>query len=75
MNIFFWICRGLSKPCAVRELTDLVSNKRPRINGLFETKINASRLRNIQQRLGFKNGFIVERNGITGDWHYDGLTI
>lgn len=64
--ILAWNCRGLGKLRAVRELTDLVRTNKPKIVGLFETKIDLSRIRKLQQLLGFKNGLMVNIRGIAG---------
>lgn len=66
MNILAWNCRGLGKPRAVRELTELVRLNRRKIVGLFEVKIDSSRVHQIRQRLKFKNGLVIDPRGIAG---------
>lgn len=77
MRLLSWNCRGLGKPQAVRELTDLVRVHKPRIVGLMETKIDRCRLDAIRQRLGFKFG-VFDREGIAGGlslWWKEGMDI
>lgn len=61
-----WNCRGLGKPSAVRELTDLVRSYQPKVIGLLEKKIDKNRLDYIRCKLGFKHGFTVDRIVIAG---------
>lgn len=66
MKTFIWNCRGLGNPRTVRELTSLVRSYKPGIVGLLETRTNKIKFDHIRHQLGFKNVFIVDRQGIGG---------
>ncbi|KAL9673752.1 hypothetical protein QQ045_030013 [Rhodiola kirilowii] len=66
MRALTWNYRGLGNARAVRALTDLVKAHGPQVVGLIETKVEASRVRRIQTRLGFQQGLAVDRRGLGG---------
>jgi hypothetical protein len=66
MKILRWNCRGLGNPRIVRELRQLVKNKRPEVVFIMETKMLSTKLDPIRSKLGFKNVFGVDSCGKSG---------
>ncbi|KAL9668594.1 hypothetical protein QQ045_006131 [Rhodiola kirilowii] len=66
MKVLAWNYRGLGHPWSVRELIESVRFNRLDLVGLQETNIDERKLAAIQKRLGFKNGFVVPRQGLSG---------
>nr|XP_023891885.1 uncharacterized protein LOC112003894 [Quercus suber]XP_023929367.1 uncharacterized protein LOC112040706 [Quercus suber] len=66
MNGLSWNCRGLGRPRAVLELTDLVKKHSPQFVFLMETRAKDKFLKNLCRKLDLKNLFIVPRNNTGG---------
>ena len=66
MNCLSWNCRGLGNHRRVRELSDLVKAKGPRVIFLMETRKKKSYLERLRCRLKFDNMFIVPRRNLGG---------
>lgn len=66
MNYLSWNCRGLGSPRAIRILGDLIKSKNPDLVFLSETLVEGSVMKNIAEKLGFRNVFIVEKVGRSG---------
>jgi len=66
MNCLSWNCRGLGNHRRVRELSELVKAKGPKIIFLMETKKKKSYLERLRCRLKFDNLFIVPRRNLSG---------
>ncbi|CAM8888112.1 unnamed protein product [Rhodiola kirilowii] len=59
-------CRGLGQLRSVHSLSEMVRSNKPRIVALIETKVDGAKLEGIRRKLGFANGFSVEREGLAG---------
>ena len=66
MNCLSWNCRGLGIPRRVRELSDLVRAKGPKLLFLMETKKKNSYLEKVRCHLKFDNLFVVPRRHQSG---------
>ena len=66
MNCLSWNCRGLGIPQRVRELSDLVRAKGPKLLFLMETKKKNSYLEKVRCCLKFDNLFDVPRRHQSG---------
>ncbi|CAM8884344.1 unnamed protein product [Rhodiola kirilowii] len=66
MKTLCWNCRGLGQLRSVHSLAELVRSNKPRIVALIETKVDSIKLDGIRRKLGFANGFSVEREGLAG---------
>ncbi|XP_050242494.1 uncharacterized protein LOC126691502 [Quercus robur] len=66
MNCISWNCRGLGRPRAVLELTELVKKHSPTIVFLMETRAKEQYLKNFCKKLHLENVFIVPRNNTGG---------
>ena len=66
MNCLSWNCRGLGNPRRVRELSDLVKAKAPKVVFLMETKKKKAYLERIHCHLSFDNLFIVPWRNLSG---------
>ncbi|CAM8914848.1 unnamed protein product [Rhodiola kirilowii] len=78
MKTLCWNCRGLGQPRSVHSLAELVRSNKPSIVALIETKIEGRRLEGIRRRLGFANGFSVDREGLAGGlaiWWKEGVSL
>jgi exonuclease III len=63
MSILSWNCRGLGNPRAVRDLCQLVREKKPKLVFIVETKMHHHRLEFLKAKLGMKNLFGVDSVG------------
>ncbi|CAM8921455.1 unnamed protein product [Rhodiola kirilowii] len=66
MKTLCWNCRGLGQLRSVHSLSEMVRSNKPRIVALIETKVDSIELEGIRRKLGFANGFSVEREGLAG---------
>ena len=66
MNCISWNCRGLGRPHAVLELTEMVKKHSPSIIFLTETRSKDSTLKNLWSKLNVENVHIVSRHNIGG---------
>lgn len=66
MNLLSWNCRELCNPRTVRDLHQLVKEKRPSIVFLMETLVSQSYMERICKRLQFDNIFVVNPTGRSG---------
>jgi hypothetical protein len=66
MMLLSWNCRGLGNPGAVRELCQLVKDKKPTLLFLMETKSRQPTMEGIRVRLGFEGLFVVDPVGRSG---------
>ena len=66
MNCLSWNCRGFGNSWRVRELSDLVKAKGPKLVFFMETKKKKSYLERVRCRLKFDNIFIVLRRNLSG---------
>ncbi|XP_019200118.1 PREDICTED: uncharacterized protein LOC109193755 [Ipomoea nil] len=66
MSTLSWNCRGLGNPRTVREVTDLVSRKKPEFVFLMETKVGWLHAERLRVKLGFDGLFYVDNDGMAG---------
>jgi exonuclease III len=66
MSILSWNCRGLGNPRAVRDLRQLVREKKPKLVFIVETKMHHHRLDFLKAKLGMENLFGVDSVGKGG---------
>ena len=66
MNCISWNCRGLGRPRAVLELTEMVKKYSPSIIFLMETRSKICRLKNLRSKLKVENVHIVPRHNTGG---------
>ncbi|XP_059429046.1 uncharacterized protein LOC132162844 [Corylus avellana] len=66
MNLISWNCRGLGNPRAVRDLCQMVKEKRPTLLFLMETKSIKHKLEGVRTKLGFEGLFAVDPIGRSG---------
>ncbi|XP_030931655.1 uncharacterized protein LOC115957525 [Quercus lobata] len=66
MNCISWNCRGLGRPRAVLELTEMVKKYSPSIIFLMETRSKDSTLKNLRSKLNLENVHIVPRHNTGG---------
>jgi exonuclease III len=66
MILISWNCRGLGNPRAVRDLCQMVKEKRPDFLFLMETRSNKQRMEGLRVRLGFEGLFVVNSVGKSG---------
>lgn len=66
MNLIAWNCRGLGNSGTVRELCGLATLYRPKLLFLCETRIKASRVRNLVWRLGLRHCLAKDSLGLSG---------
>jgi len=66
MNCISWNCRGLGRPRAVQELTELVRKHSPSIFFLMETKAKDDHVKKLKSKLQLDNVHIVPQHNIGG---------
>ncbi|GLT69910.1 hypothetical protein SLA2020_420220 [Shorea laevis] len=66
MSLLSWNCRGLGNSRTVRDLRQMVEEKKPRILFLMETRIRQHRMQNIRKTLGFAGMLAVDPVGTGG---------
>jgi hypothetical protein len=66
MSLLSWNCRGLGNPRTVRDLNQMVKEKKPSFLFLIETISRKSRMEWIRVKLGFVGMFVVEPVGRSG---------
>ena len=66
MNIVSWNCLGALNPSFNNSARDLVQNLSPTILIITETKVNATRAKNITDRLPFDGAIHANNIGLTG---------
>lgn len=70
MRVLCWNVQGLGNTCTLRALISHVRTEKPNINFLSETKLTNTWFNMFKHKLGFLNGFGVDRKGLEG-----GLTL
>ncbi|GLT53218.1 hypothetical protein SLA2020_265040 [Shorea laevis] len=65
-ELISWNCRGLGNPRTVRDLCQMVKDKKPRFLFLMETKIKQHRLQHVRIKLGFEGLMAVDPVGLSG---------
>jgi hypothetical protein len=66
MSLISWNCRGLGNPQTVRDLSQMVKEKKPCFLFLMETISNKRRMEWIRVKLGFASVFAVDPMGKSG---------
>jgi exonuclease III len=66
MSIISWNCRGLGNLQTVRDLYQLVKEKRPNFLFLLETKRTKIKIEVIRSQLGYAGMFVVDPVGKNG---------
>jgi exonuclease III len=66
MKLISWNCRGLGNPGAVRDLQQMVKEKKPTLLFLMETKSRQRTMEGLRVKLGFAGFFIVDPVGRSG---------
>ncbi|GLT77193.1 hypothetical protein SLA2020_488020 [Shorea laevis] len=66
MSLLSWNCRGLGNPRTVRDLRQMVEEKRPRFLFLMETRLRQRRMQGIRTQLGFAGMLTVDPVGTGG---------
>jgi exonuclease III len=66
MSLMSWNCRGLGNPWTVRDLCQMVKEKRPVMVFLMETKLRHNKMERVQCKLGFWNMLVVGCVGKSG---------
>jgi hypothetical protein len=66
MSLLSWNCRGLGNPRTVRDLCQLVEEKKPRFLFLMETRIQQNRMQVVRNKLGFAGMLVVDPIGTSG---------
>uniref|UniRef100_A0A7N2KXV8 DUF4283 domain-containing protein n=1 Tax=Quercus lobata TaxID=97700 RepID=A0A7N2KXV8_QUELO len=67
MMALCWNCRGLGTPRSVGALHNLVQRWDPEVIFLMETKKKIAGMKKVKLKLGFVNGFYVQRQGRGGE--------
>ncbi|KAK9938271.1 hypothetical protein M0R45_015021 [Rubus argutus] len=76
MDILSWNCRGICNDTTTRALKDLISQTRPSIVFLCETKISKNDdFTKLQRQLGLPNVAVVLSVGASGGLGASGLTM
>jgi ABC-type Zn uptake system ZnuABC Zn-binding protein ZnuA len=63
MILLSWNCRGFGNPRTIRDLHQLVKEKRPNMVFLMETLCSQRYMDRIRSRLGFDSMFVVNLVG------------
>jgi hypothetical protein len=66
MKLISWNCRGLGNPGAVRDLHQMVKEKKPTLLFLMETKSRQAKMEVLKVQLGFGGLFTVDPVGRSG---------
>ena len=66
MNALAWNCRGLWNSRIVQELCNYVKLHHPKLVFLSETRMSASRSKNLQWKIGLKHSLAVDSDGLSG---------
>jgi hypothetical protein len=66
MSCICWNYRGIGNSATVLELHNFVRLEAPALVFISETKIDATRARNLTSRLGFAGCIPVASNGLSG---------
>jgi exonuclease III len=66
MSLLSWNCQGLGNPGAVRDLCQLMKEKKPKILFLMETKCRKDRMEVLRVKIGFEGMFVVDPVGRSG---------
>jgi hypothetical protein len=66
MKIISWNCRGLGNPWIVRDLCQMVKDKRPNYLFLMETKSSKIKMEWLRVPMGFEGMFAVDPIGCSG---------
>lgn len=66
MKILCWNCQGLGTPLTVQALRVLVTQERPSIIFIMETKNQEQKVLRLRRRLHFQNSFLVDPEGTAG---------
>jgi len=66
MRLISWNCQGLGNPLTVQALKVLVTQEKPDIVFLMETKNQTQQILSIQRKLNFSAGFFQEPTGLAG---------
>jgi ribonuclease HI len=66
MSLISWNCRGLGNLRTVRDLNQMVKDKKPNFLFLIETISSKKRMEGLRVRLGFEGLFVVEPVGRSG---------
>jgi exonuclease III len=73
MSALCWNCQGLEIPQTVRDLCQLVKEKKPRLVFLMETKMINKKIEFLRYKLGFDQIFVVDSvgrsEGLALLWH------
>lgn len=66
MNLLSWNCQGLGSPLTIQALRVLVTQEKPSLVFLMETKNKEQKVLNLKRRLKFQNSYLVNPKGIGG---------
>lgn len=63
MKLLSWNCQGLGTPLTIQALRVLVTQERPSVIFLMETKNQEQKVQRIRRRLRYQNSFVVNPEG------------
>jgi exonuclease III len=66
MSLISWNCQGLGNPRTIRDLSQMVKEKRPSFLFLIETISSKKRMESLRVKFGFQGLFMVELVGRSG---------
>lgn len=66
MKFLSWNCQGLGTPLTIQALRVLVTQERPSLVFLMETKNQEQMVHRVRRRLKFQNCFLVDPDGVVG---------